>query len=121
LKKGTKVVPIDDADGETLGKAYFHFYTGTRITPQIQTYLKQQGVKEVIVAPRAPEVEFIMKAATRAPLLNPDWMARLSHRNLKNTIMQATHFGESSDVHGSHPVPAYITGTEFGQGPKGKY
>ena len=121
LKKGTKVMPVDDANGETLGKAYFHFYTGTRVTPQIQAYLKQQGVKEVIIAPRAPEVEFIMKAATRAPLLNPDWMARLSHRNLKNTIMQATHFGESSDIHGSHPVPAYITGVEFGQGTKGKY
>jgi DNA-directed RNA polymerase subunit beta' len=121
LKQGTKIVPVDDADGETLGKAYFHFYVGMRVTPQIQAYLKQQGIKEVIIAPRAPEVEFVMKAATRAPLLNPDWMARLSHRNLKTTVMQATHFGESSDIHGVHPVPAYIMGTEFGQGSQGRY
>jgi DNA-directed RNA polymerase subunit beta' len=121
LKKGTKVMPVGEADGETLGQAYFHFYSGTRVTPQIQAYLKQQGIKEVVIAPRAPEVEFIMKAATRAPLLNPDWMARLAHRNLKTTVMHATHFGESSDIHGTHPVPAYITGVEFGQGPKGKY
>ena len=121
LKKGTKVMPLDEADGETLGKAYFHFYTGTRVTPQIQAYLKQQKIKEVVIAPRAPEVEFVMKPATRAPLLHPDWMARLAHRNLKTTIMQATHFGESSDIHGTHPVPGYITGVEFGEGTKGKY
>jgi DNA-directed RNA polymerase subunit beta' len=121
LKKGTKVMPLAEAEGETLGKAYFHFYTGTRVTPEITAYLKQQGIKEVVIAPRAPEVEFVMKPATRAPLLHPDWMARLAHRNLKTTVMQATHFGESSDIHGTHPVPAYITGVEFGEGTKGKY
>lgn len=121
LKKGTKTVPIDQALGETLGKAYLNFYVGTRVTPDIIQSLKAQKVKDVIVAPRAPEVEFIMKPATRAPLLYPDWLARLSHRNLKTTVMQATHFGETSDTHGAHPVPGYVVGTEFGQGPSGKY
>jgi hypothetical protein len=121
LKKGTKTMAVDEALGETLGKAYFHFYVGTRVTQQVADYLKQNGVKEVLIAPRAPEVEFVMKPATRAPLLHPDWMARLSHRNLKTTLMQASHFGESSDIHGTHPIPAYVTGVEFGQGEKGRY
>jgi DNA-directed RNA polymerase subunit beta' len=121
LGQNVKSIPLKDALGETLGKEYFHFSVGTRITPAITKYLQDENIKEVIVAPRAPEIEFVMKPATRAPLLNPDWMARLAHRNLKNTIQQAAHFGDSSNIHGTHPVPAYIFGLEFGQGEKGRY
>jgi DNA-directed RNA polymerase subunit beta' len=121
LSKDVKQVPLSAAEGETLGKEYFHFSVGARILPSTVQFLKSHGIKEVFIAPRAPEVEFVMKPATRAPLFNPDWMARLSHRNLKVTLQQAAHFGEVSDIHGSHPVPAYVLGTEFGQGEKGKY
>jgi hypothetical protein len=121
LKKGTKTMPLEEALGETLGQAYLHFYVGTRVTKQMQDYLKQKGIKEVLIAPRAPEVEFVMKPATRAPLLHPDWMARLAHRSLKSTIMQASHYGETSNIHGTNPIPAYVAGVEFGQGEKGRY
>jgi hypothetical protein len=114
-------MPLEEALGETLGQAYLHFYVGTRVTKQIQDYLKQKGIKEVLIAPRAPEVEFVMKPATRAPLLHPDWMARLAHRSLKSTIMQASHYGETSNIHGTNPIPAYVAGVEFGQGEKGRY
>lgn len=121
LAKNVKQIPLAEADGETLGKEYFHFSAGTRITNSVKEFLKSNGVKEVFIAPRAPEIEFIMKPATRAPLFNPDWMARLAHRNLKVSLQQAAHFGEMSDIHGTHPVPAYVFGAEFGKGEKGKY
>jgi hypothetical protein len=92
-----------------------------RVTPTVQKHLKKEKIREVMIAPRAPEVEFVMKPATRAPLLNPDWMARLAHRNLKSTIQQAAHFGDVSNIHGTSPVPAYVFGLEFGQGKKGRY
>ena len=116
-----KKVSLEDALGETLGKEYAGYYAGTRVTDAIKTSLKAAKIDEVLIAPRAPEIEFVMKPATRAPLLNPDWMARLAHRELKTTIQQAAHFGEISDIHGAHPVPAYVFGLEFGAGEKGKY
>lgn len=119
--QNTKEVPINEALGKTLGKDYFHFSTGLRVTPEVVQFLRKEGIKNVLIAPRAPEVEFVMKAATRTPLLNPDWMARLAHRNLKATLLQAAHFGDKSDVRGVHPVPAYVMGVDFGRGEGGRY
>jgi DNA-directed RNA polymerase subunit beta' len=121
LGQDTKEVPTKDAIGQTLGKDYFQYSTGLRVTPAVARFLQKEKVKTVQVAPRAPEIEFIMKPATRAPLLNPDWMARLAHRNLKVTLQQAAHFGEKSDLHGVHPIPAYIMGVDFGKGEQGRY
>lgn len=121
LTSGIKEVPVNESLGQTLGKQYFHFSAGQRITPSTLHYLKKEGVKSVMVAPRAPEVEFIMKPASRAPLLHPDWLARLGHRNLKTTLQEAAHFGDISNLHGTHPVPAYAYGVDFGRGEKGRY
>ena len=121
LAKDSKHIDLEDALGEPLGKEYFHFSAGTRVTPSMVSFLKKHKISQVYVAPHAPEVEFIMKPATRAPLLNPDWMARLAHRNLKATLEQAAHFGDASNLHGTHPVPAYAYGVEFGKGKKGQY
>lgn len=121
LSRNIKHVLLKDALGETLGKEYFHFAVGTRVTPSIINYLKSQKVKEVWIAPRAPEVEFIMKPATTAPKLNPDWIARMSHQGLKESIQRAATVGDVSNLHGTHPVPAYTMGVEFGEGEGGRY
>ena len=107
--------------GRILGKEHLHFSAGTRVTPAVERALRNEKIKDVIIAPRAPEVEFVMKPATRAPLLNPDWMARLAHRNLKTTLQQAAHFGDVTNIHGTNPIPAYVFGVEFGQGEEGRY
>jgi DNA-directed RNA polymerase subunit beta' len=122
LKRGVKTLPVDDALGETLGQEYFHYSAGMRVTPPMVKFLKGQKITEVVTAPRAPQVQFIMKPATTAPLLDPDWMARLAHRDLKSSVLQAAHFGETTDLHGTSPVPAYaLSSPEFGKGPKGRY
>lgn len=121
LGQGTKEIPVDEALGETLGKEYFHFLAGTRITASVMKFFKEHQVHSVRVAPRAPEVEFVMKPATSSPLLDPDWMSRLAHRELKATLEHAAHFGDISNLHGTHPVPAYAMGSEFGEGESGRY
>jgi DNA-directed RNA polymerase subunit beta' len=68
-----------------------------------------------------PAYEPVMKPLSRTPLMHPDWMARLAHRNLKNVILDAAAFGESSPIHGTHPVLPFAWGAEFGRGPKGQY
>jgi hypothetical protein len=121
LAAKSKEMELQDALGETLGKEYLQFSAGTRVTPAIVKALKKEKIEQVYIAPRAPEVEFIMKPATRAPLFNPDWLARLAHRNLKVTLEQGAHFGDITNLHGYHPIPAYAYGIEFGEGEKGKY
>jgi len=121
LAKQSKEIPINESLGQVLGKPYFHFSVGQRITPAVLHYLKKEGLKSVLIASKAPNVEFIMKPATRAPLLNPDWMARLGHRYLKTTLKEAAHFGDISNLQGTHPVPAYAAGVNFGQGKQGRY
>lgn len=121
LSKRVRQVSIDDALGETLGKEYTPFSVGMRVTSRMAQDLKRQGIKQVFIAPRAPSVEFVMKSATNVPKLHPDWMARLAHQGLKNTILHAAHTGQKADLHGTHPVPAYAHGVEFGQGESGRY
>jgi len=121
IREGIEVVPLSEALGETLGKSYFQYLAGTRITQEVQKNLEEQGLKEVMIAPRAPEMEFVMKPATTAPTLNPDWLSRMSYRGLKNTIRNAAQYGQTSDVHGTSPIPGYVIGTEFGQGKDGRY
>jgi DNA-directed RNA polymerase subunit beta' len=112
---------VDDAVGFHLGQEVLHHTVGTMITPKLAKDLKMRGIQEVFVRKHMPDVEFIMKPIAMNPLLDPDWMGRLAHRYLKGSIQQAAHGGETSDIHGAHPVPAYVYGAELRSGPSGTY
>ena len=117
----TKTMAIAAASGHVLGKETLHFTVGTPLTPSIVATMQKHGVKEVAVASSAPRVEFVMKPMTRNPLLNPDWLARMSHRYLKDTLLRGAHYGDATDYHSTHPVPAYAFGETFGTGTDGRY
>jgi len=121
LGRRVKQIPLKDAIGETLGKEYYHYAAGTRITPSVTKFLRKQRVKDVMISPRAPTVEFVMKPLTGIPKMHPDWMARMAHQGLKPSVLRAAHTGEESRIHGTHPVPAYAFGVEFGKGESGRY
>lgn len=116
-----KAIPVAEAVGSTLGNSVLHYTVGTRVTPAIAQEFIRAGITAVPVAPRIPLHEAVMKPITRTPLLHPDFLAKLAHRNLKNVILEGAAFGEMSDVHGTHPVPAFVYGEEFGRGAKGRY
>lgn len=44
-----------------------------------------------------------------------DWMARLQYRKLKDTLIQGSAEGWSSDIHGLHPTPGIAYSAEFGK------
>lgn len=121
VSKHTTTVPIEQAEGRLLGKEILHLTVGTPITRSIIQTLKDNKIREVPVTVGAPRVEFLMRPMARNPLLHPDWMARLSHRYLKESLLKGVHFGDSSDIHSTHPVPAYAFGAEFGSGEDGRY
>ena len=114
-------VPLSESIGETLADNTLHFTAGTRITPTVQGVLSRQNYKSVSVADQAPTVEPVMRPASRSPLLGSDWMRRLGHRYLKESLLAGAHRGDVSDLHGTSAIPAYAAGTTFGQGPKGRY
>lgn len=120
-KDATHEVTTSDAVGRRLGREVLHHTVGTPITASLAKELKGAGVERVHVARRMPDLEFVMKPFTMNPLLDPSWMARLSHRYLKGTIQTAAHTGEESDIHGTSPVPAYAYGAEMRNGPNGTF
>lgn len=116
-----KKLPVDQAVGETLAQPALHYTIGTVVTPSVAQTLSSSGFAAVAVAGKAPQAMPYMRSASRTPLLNPDWMSRLAHRYLKESLLTGIHRGDVTDLHGSSPVPAYVAGTEFGIGPGGQY
>lgn len=61
----------------------------------------------------------VLKGMEQAVLdTQEDWMARLNFRRLKETIMEGAAKGWKTNLHSTHPVPAYAYGAEFGEGTK---
>jgi len=121
LQENTQSMDLKDSKGYTLSDHYYEYMAGTKVTPTAIKELEERGVTKVTVTKDAPEISFLMKPITHAPLLHPDWMSRLAHQYLNKTIKDAASFGEVSNIHGYHPIPAFVHGTEFGAGSKGAY
>ena len=119
--KHRKTTPLAEAEGGVLGAEVLHFTVGTQLTASVLRTLKEHGITTVEVATPLPAVTFLMRPMTRNPLLHPDWMARLAHRYLKDSLLQGARTGATSDRHSTHPVSAYAYGAEFGLGPEGRY
>jgi DNA-directed RNA polymerase subunit beta' len=49
------------------------------------------------------------------PLINPDWLSRLTSNRIKQTLQEAPAKGLSTNLKGIDPMPAYLYGLEFGQ------
>lgn len=121
LSKDTTQTPVNKAKGQMLAKGYLHHTAGTVVTPEIAKDLSKNGISQVRTAKQPPKLSFVVRSITSNPLLNPNWMARLGHRNLKQTTLEAAQFGEKADLHGTHPVPGFVYGAEFGKGPGKRY
>lgn len=58
----------------------------------------------------------VLKGVDMLPLsLTEDWMAKLQHQRLKETLMDAASKGHVSNIHGAHPIPGIAYGAELGQ------
>jgi DNA-directed RNA polymerase subunit beta' len=57
----------------------------------------------------------VLKGVDMMPLsLQEDWMAKLQHQRLKESIVDAAANNGVSLIHGEHPVPGMAFGAEFG-------
>jgi hypothetical protein len=56
-----------------------------------------------------------MKGIEAMPLaLQEDWMAKMQHQQLKQTLLEAAAVNGVSHMHGPHPIPGMAFGAEFG-------
>jgi hypothetical protein len=120
LAEGAEEVTVDKAAGRLLADDYVQYSAGTRVTPSVASALKQHSDK-VKVAVNPPDFKFVMHPLERTPLLRKDWLARMAHRYIRDAVEEGAHFHYDSDLHGNHPVPGFLYGVEFGNGPGGSY
>ena len=121
MQENIKKVSLKDALGEHLGNEYFHFTVGTQITPEIVNFLKSHGVSSVIISKNNIKFSPYVTNIRRVPLLKKDFFSKMTHHEIKNTLMEAAQLGEKSDIHTYDPVPPFIRGVTFGEGPDGQY
>lgn len=121
FEEKTKQVALSSANGKVLGGNVLQYTAGTTLTPPIIDALRRDGVSKVPIYEGDFRVRPIVKSITRNPLLDPDWMGRMGHRYLKKTLLESAAEGSVSSIHSTHPIPAYVFGAEFGQGPSGKF
>jgi hypothetical protein len=117
----SKDTSLSGSLGKTLAEPVLHHLPGTRITQSMLQDFKTAGLKRVKITEDDVDVEAVMAPASRTPLLNPDWMERLSHRYQKDTLLDAVQYGEQSNLHGHTPYTAIAFGKELRKGPRGTY
>lgn len=121
--KGEKV-SLSSAKGRIIAENYLHHTAGTTITDSMIQEFQMSGITKVNVVPaNTPfKVKPFMTSIAMAPLLDDNWLNKLGHRYLQQTIVSAAHGAEEADTSGYAPIAAYVRGTSgFGKGPKGRY
>lgn len=118
--KGSEI-SLRDSAGKVLTRAHGYHLPGTRLTTRVVEDLKRQGIDRVEATSSNMKIEPIMAAATRTPLLNPNWMQRLGYRYQKATLINAATFGEKADLHSHNPIPALAVGHELRRDSQGRY
>jgi DNA-directed RNA polymerase subunit beta' len=99
----TKIHEPGDSDGILRGE--FH---PTSVIAKLNSELVKEGKRPIEHKP-------VLKGINMMPLsLLEDWMAKLQHQRLKETLLESAAIGASSDLHGTHPVPGMAYGAEFG-------
>lgn len=99
----TRVTNPGDAPNVLKGE-----YLPTSVVAARNKQLAQQGLKPTKHTP-------ILKGIDMMPhSVQEDWMAKMNHNRLRNTVYEAAATGAYSDLHGLNPIPGMAYGAEFG-------
>lgn len=106
VKAMSNLTKIDEpGDYEGVLRGEFH---PTSVIHAVNRDLKKQGKRPIEHTP-------VLKGVDMMPLsLREDWMAKLQHQRLSQTLLEAAATLGKSDIHGNHPVPGLAFGAEFG-------
>ena len=121
MAKSTAEVDLKDAMGEYLGKEYIHYMVGTEVTPNVMDTLKKRGFNKIIITKRKISFSPHITSIKQVPLLKENFLGKMSHHELKDTLVEAARYGQHSDLSSYDPVPAFVQGITFGEGAEGRY
>jgi DNA-directed RNA polymerase subunit beta' len=121
LKKASKEVPIEQAEGHVLATGMHELTPGTLLDANHVEDLRNAGVKNVKISDNGMKVMPIVPGLQTAKLLDSNWISRLSFSRLKDTLQESAARGLESDTHGTDPITSYVIGNEFGEGEHGEY
>ena len=112
--------PLDDAYGMVLSKDYGQYKSGNRVDKNMIKDLEKHH-KEVEVKHLPVEYERTLLGVRQAPQNSQDFLAHLGFRYLKRGLQDGATYGYSSDIHGFHPIPSFVTGQLGDASPDGRY
>lgn len=108
-----------DSYAMILNKAVGNIPAGTEINAD---HLKELSKYSSIEVKHKPiEFKRIFVGSSQAPTKTGDWMGNLSFRYLKRGLENGAMFATQTDVHGYHPIAAFVTGELKTNDPKGRY
>lgn len=97
----------------------------THLYGQILTadQVKQLGNRRIRVNQKPLRYEPLFPGVSWMPQKREDWLARLAYRGLEKTIRHGAAEGSVSKLHGLHPVPGWVVGSEIKTPPgaRGEY
>lgn len=114
-------VPVSESRGRLLAEPVLEHLPGTTISAELEGQLRRAGIRDVSVSALGVTVAPRMDAATRNPLLNPDWLVRAGHRYLKNSLVEGAARGDTTSAKNRNPLPSLLLNPEFGDGETGLY
>ncbi len=104
---------------KALGKVYA--LTGETVTPEMVEDMLEHGKEEIPVVDNGLKVTPLVKGLLTNKLADPNWISRLSFRDISRQLREAASRGDESELHSYDPTLPYVYGKEFGLGSGGKY
>lgn len=121
LSKGAHEVDIGDAEGAVLAQNVGTLTAGTLLDGNHVHELKDLGVEKVTITHSGIRIRPIVPGLQTAKMLDKNWVSKLSFSRLRDTLKESAATGAESEVHSTDPIAAYMFGSEFGEGPNGRY
>lgn len=102
-------LPLHDAYGMILHENIGSFKAGSRVDQNMINSL-QKHHKKIDVKQAPVKYERTVLGVQQAPLKTRDWMSQLGFRYLKRGLQEGATYGYKSDIHGTAPIPSFVTG-----------
>ncbi|NBO09111.1 MAG: hypothetical protein EBV30_07165 [Actinobacteria bacterium] len=114
-QKLKETLPVVDAVGFHLNQKMGDLPQYHKLRDKDVAYLKGLGHNSIEVV-KAPVVHApILKGIERLPQEKKNWMAQFGYRYIKTSLTEGAAEAWKSAISGTHPIPAYAYGAEFGK------
>lgn len=111
----------DEIEGKALAVPVGRYPSGTVITPEIAKELKKLDIDKVLVKNQPILGSPVIYGMKGLPKVANDWLVQLAQGNIEQQLQLRVPAGDKANIHGTHPIPGYTLGTEFGKGTGGQY